>query len=307
MSTYQTAVKNFASIDKPSTEDVEEFKNLIMTDCINAVLLGESDIDLKFENDGTKWGTAKTQIPKTLISNLERVIINNTKKVSYTLDSDLGKFLFGGVKAEYGIEYAEGEFFGMNAPANDFFFEEKEMFIASDIACGKYSLSIYFVTKEAQRDDYKLRDFGHIMFKVDSTCPTDPAVSYNTELEAKAAAKMLCSKITENTAESNISKEEFASFAVVSHDTTIFYENIAIGTMVEPIEEWVFEATTEGSVGLLCTTYGWHIMYYAGESEEIAWRYLAHDAVAQEDFQNWFESLPYNVRFEDSFFAENYN
>lgn len=56
------------------------------------------------------------------------------------------------------------------------------------------------------------------------------------------------------------------------------YENIYVGQMVKPFEEWCFDTTrAAGDTGLVRTSYGYHVMYYVGYSEawyETAWNDL---------------------------------
>ena len=170
----------------------------------------------------------------------------------------------------------------------------------------EYSYSAYFVTEAAHRDDHKLRDVGHILFKVDSSKATDPAVSYKTSEEAKAAAEALLEQIKAACNEDGtISKEKFQEFGAKTHDSNVFYEDVNKGDMVEEFEDWLFAATKVGEFGLVETTYGWHIMYYGGEGEDIAWRLDANAGATTEDISTWYEGLPsYGIEFNDDIFAE---
>ena len=47
------------------------------------------------------------------------------------------------------------------------------------------------------------------------------------------------------------------------------YEDVVIGDMVKPFEDWMFDESRQvGDYGLVKTQYGYHIMYFVG-SEEI--------------------------------------
>ena len=73
--------------------------------------------------------------------------------------------------------------------------------------------------------------------------------------------------------------------------------------MVEEFENWLFdEARVEGEIGLVETTYGWHIMYFGGESKEVAWRLNAHEGATDADLETWFEELPYEVTINNAIF-----
>ena len=309
--TYEAAVKNFATPDKPSTEDLEAYEKELteqMQKFIDAVLADEEDIAKdstpetadETTTTETKWEKAKKTFTKSMVTNLKKVITDATKTASYTLDTDLGKFLFAGVKDQYGIEYKEGEEKGESAPVNDTFFEDKEYTADADKNIGKYSMSIYFVTEAAHRDETVLRDAGHILFKVDATGANG---MYKTKAEAKAAAEKLYEEIKAQLVDNKISKEKFEEFGKVTHDSNVFYDNVNKGDMVEEFENWLFdEARFEGEIGLVETTYGWHIMYFGGESEEVAWRLSAHESATDADLEAWFEALPYEVTINTAIF-----
>ena len=390
---YKNATKNFADDKKPSEDALkaynsDELKNAI----IEAALKGESNVDetlikvaegsstewtaaakelpkaiveaLKTLASNDKWLKATTTLPKSIITNLNTVITNATKTGTHSLTSELGKKLFGGVKAEYGIEYEENETQGTSAAVNtawewdmlvinvenaktsvkvaeDAIAElEKEIAAETDADAkaaleaskktletslesakktleaaeeklanvektSEYSLSAYFVTEAAHREDYKLRDVGHILFKVDATKDTDPAVSFKTKEEAKAAAEALLAQIKAACGEDGtISKEKFEEFAAKTHDSNVFYDGVNKGDMVEEFEDWLFAATKEGEIGLVETTYGWHIMYFGGEGEEAAWRISANEGATNEDVGTWYDELPsYGIEFNEDIFA----
>ena len=365
-SAYNNATSSFATADKPSEDALNAFKNeALKSAIIEAVLAGETEVNADLiviaEGSSTKWTDAAKALPKSIITNLKKVISDATKPVNYTLTSVLGNKLFGGVKAEYGIEYEETETQGTNALVNSAWMEDvlvmnvenykiqkkvTEAAIAelvADIAeetdadlkkaledskkaledslakieenitkgeekianfekTGEYSYSAFFVTEAAHRDDYKLRNVGHILFKVDTTKETDAKVSYKTSEEAKAAAEALLNTIK---GETDLTKEKFEEYGKVTHDSNVFYDEVAKGDMVEAFEEWLFDAETVGEVGLVETTYGWHIMFYNGETDKIAWRVTAKDGATNEDMSNWFDELPsYGISFNDEIFAE---
>ena len=318
-STYDTAVKNFLTADKPSEEALNAYKAELKDKVITAVIEGKDDLTTEEEapevddenkenvtTEKSKWEKAKETFPKTLIANLKKVITDNTKTVSYTLSTDLGKFLFGGVKAQYSIDYAEGEDKnGTSAGKYSNFFEDKEMTEAEQ-KTGKYSLSLYFVTEPAHRDDYILRDVGHILFKVNASTATDPAVSYKTEEEAKAAAEKLYEELKAKLVDGKITKEDFeAAGKSVTHDSSVFYDDVVKGKMVAEFEDWLYSAKTEGEIGLVKSSHGWHIMYYGGESEA-AWRPTAHDGATAEEMESWFadKQAAYPVKVNNNIFKK---
>ncbi len=315
-SAYETAVKSFADSDKPSEETWKAFAAEVKQAIIDAVIAGESDITVEDEADETadgeettettKWETAKKTLPASVITKLKSVITSATKTASYTLDTDLGKFLFAGVKDKYGIEYAEGEEKGESAKVKDYFIDEKE-FSESEKeeaeAIGKYTYTVYYVTEEAYRDELMLRNVGHILFQVDEDGETEGA--YTTWEEAKEAAEAVLAEIQATAKDGVVEKDVFETFGNEhTNDSSVFYEDVNKGEMVEEFEEWLFAATTVGEVGLVKTEdYGYHIMFYDGESD-YAWRVSAHTSATNEDLTAWYEALPYEVTINTSIFSK---
>lgn len=315
-SAYETAVKNFVTADKPSEEEWKAFAAEIKQQVIDAVIAGKSDItEDEDENveatadeettEETKWEKAKKTLPASVITSLKSVITNATKTVSYDVSNDFGKFLFQGVKGEYGIEYDEDETKGESAKVNENFFEDKEFSESEKEAAeaeGKYTLTLYFVTEAAHRDELMLRNVGHILFQVDEKGETEGA--FKTWDEAKAAAEKVLAEIQATAKDGVVEKDVFEGFANEhNNDANNFYEDVNKGDMVEEFEDWLFAATKVGEVGLVKTTYGYHIMFYNGETQP-AWEFDAHAGATNEDLETWYKALPYNVEVNANIFKK---
>ena len=363
-SAYTSATSKLEGGDKASDEIVNAYKTEELKKAIiDAVLAGDADVaegTAKIpEGAPEKWVEAVKGLTKTVITNLNSVITSATKTGSYSLTTVLGNKLFGGVKAEFGVDYESYETEGTNAAANTHWManglemsvenaklsltitnakiadldtkiaaetdadkkkalEDEKKALTDTVATleanvktaeeklanvektSEYSFSAYFVTEAAHRDDYKLRDVGHILFKVDTTKDTDATVSYKTFEEAEAAAKALLETIK---AETDLTKEKFEEFGKVTHDSGVFYEDVNKGDMVAEFEDWLFDAKTVGEVGLVKTTYGWHIMYFGGETD-VAWRADAKTGATNEAMSDWFDGLEYDITINTEIFAE---
>ena len=298
---YDKAVSGFVAADKPSEEEWKEFAASVKDAIIDAVMAGKTDIitdeeagtEANAEQTETKWEKAKKSLPATVITSLKSVITNATKSSAYALDTDVAKFFFSGVKAQYGIEYAEGETAGENAEAGDYFIEDKEITDETAKACGNYTLTVYYVTEAAHRDETILRNVGHILFQVDEKGTTEGA--FKTFDEAKAEADKILAEIQATAKDGVVEKDVFETFGKEhTNDSNVFYDDVNKGDMVEEFEEWLFAATTVGEVGLVKTSYGWHIMFYNGESD-YAWRVSSHEGAASEDLTKLYESYTFTV------------
>ena len=367
-SAYNSAVSKFKTEEKPSDEDLKAFKESVKQKIIDAVIDGETDIytdeEKETAEDASAWEKATKTLPASVITQLKTVVTNATKNGSYTLSSVLGQTLFGGVKAEFGIDYEEHEDKNGTSAAKDSHWmvdglqmnidnikisetiikasiaekqteideetdadkkaelekekktledslkelaedlEEAETKLAEVEKTGYYSYSAYFVVEAAHRDETVLRDVGHILFKVEedhSDSHTHEEEYYKTFEEAEAAAKALLEQIKGTAVNGAVEKEVFESFGGDTHDSNVFYEDVNKGDMVEEFEDWLFAATTKGEVGVVKTEYGYHVMWYGGETEA-AWHKTAHEGATSEDLSDWFEDLDYEVTFNDSIF-----
>ena len=360
---YDTAVKNFKDEEKPSDEDLAAFKESVKQAIIDATLEGLTDIpkdddsnsdegaaaqdDNTTEDKTKKWKEAKEKLPASVITNLNSVLTSAKKTGSYSLNTDLGKKLFGGVKAEYGFDYESYETQGTNAAVGEKWYENtllanknsieysltkykaelaaetdetkkkdlettiktleeslediNETIADIETKTGYYAFAAYYVTEAAHREDANSRDVGHILFQVQK----DTEGYYNTKDEAKAAAEKLLEEIKAAGQNGIVTKEVFESFAKDTHDSNVFYDDVCEGEMVEAFETWLFEATQVGSLGLVETEYGWHIMFYEGEGEA-QWMEYAQDGATSEDLNEEYEKMEaaHTIHFNEELLAQ---
>ena len=75
------------------------------------------------------------------------------------------------------------------------------------------------------------------------------------------------------------------------------YEDIAKGKMVAPFEEWVYDESRQpGDVGLVQTTYGWHVMYFVSSHEEAQWIEEIRDSIASDKQKEYEESVSDQIK-----------
>ena len=306
---YVAAIKDITDSSKPSEADEKAFKESIREAVINAVIEGKDDIkekdeeadkeeDKEADKDSDKkkvtWETVKEELPAKIIASLKKELTNAEKTPSYALKEDVDKWLFGGVKAQFGIEYDKDEDKnGTSAKVNETKTEDKT--VKENI--GSYKLSVYFVVEEAHRDETILRDVGHILFKIDEKG------DYKTSEEAKKKAEEIYEEMKKQATDGIISKETFETFGKEhTMDSSVFYEDVNKGQMEEAFEEWLFAAEKVGEMGLVETSYGWHIMYFGGETGVAAWSHKAHNSSTNEKLEKWFEELPYKIEINKGIF-----
>ena len=62
------------------------------------------------------------------------------------------------------------------------------------------------------------------------------------------------------------------------------YENIQKGQMVAEFDSWIYDdARKPGDVGLVKTTYGWHVIYFVSRQEEPAYKTTIRNALASDE------------------------
>ncbi len=82
-----------------------------------------------------------------------------------------------------------------------------------------------------------------------------------------------------------------------SKTTGGLYEDIAKGQMVAPFENWVYdEARQPGDVGLVQTSYGWHVMYYVSSHEDAQWVETIRDKIVSDKQKEYEESIADQIK-----------
>ncbi len=189
--------------------------------------------------------------------------------------------------------------------------------------------SAYFIKSGLHRNANKVHSVGHILFKSDSfdkvtdvSALAEPYRALAKRIEkrgdkvsAEQMAKELIAYMIEQgdvttktkadgTAYYEISKDAFEKYGLdYTEDSSVMYDYVAKGDMVEEFENWLFadgrvkgEMSAEG----IKTTYGYHVMFFVGESRD-AWEYEIRNKLAEGDHEDWLESIKvtYAVTFTD--------
>ena len=68
--------------------------------------------------------------------------------------------------------------------------------------------------------------------------------------------------------------------------------------MVENFEDWCYDAARKaGDVEIIETEYGYHIMYFVGNTEQTYRNYLIQETMRAEDTQEWYTALVEAIPF----------
>ena len=99
-------------------------------------------------------------------------------------------------------------------------------------------------------------------------------------------------------------EDAFAALAVAnSTDSNAssggLYTDIYRGQMVSEFEDWCFDPSRQpGDTGIVQTSYGYHVMYFVGQSENPYWYDQAENALKSSAYDEWYSSITDGVEAE---------
>ncbi len=77
------------------------------------------------------------------------------------------------------------------------------------------------------------------------------------------------------------------------------YSNIYKGQMVSEFEDWCFDPSRQaGDTGIVQTSYGYHVMYFVGASENPYWYDQAESTLKSNAYSEWYSSITDGVEAE---------
>ena len=159
-------------------------------------------------------------------------------------------------------------------------------------------LGYYIVRFESVNDNnFALKDVRHILAKFEggTTDSTTGTTTYSDE--EKAAAKAHAEELLATWESGDKTEESFAALANEKSDdgdgtTGGLYEDIYPGEMVTNFNDWCFDANrTVGETGIVETEFGYHVMYFVGDSDITYRDYQIKSQLLSTDMNNWYNSL----------------
>ncbi len=77
------------------------------------------------------------------------------------------------------------------------------------------------------------------------------------------------------------------------------YEDVYWGQMVSEFQDWCYEdGRKPGDTGIVQTSYGYHIMYFVGYSDETYWHYACENSLKNTAFNDWYDGMVESVTAE---------
>ena len=165
-------------------------------------------------------------------------------------------------------------------------------------ADGKETIYGYYVVRFANCDDntFALKNVRHIlvMFEGGSTAEDGTTVYSDEE---KAAAKTAAEELLATWKSGAATEDTFAALANENSDdgdgtTGGLYTYIYPGQMVTNFNDWCYDASrTVGETGIIETEYGYHVMYFVGDSDLTYRDYQIQNELLSADLESWYTGL----------------
>ncbi len=146
-----------------------------------------------------------------------------------------------------------------------------------------------------EKGDDKYVDVRHILLQPTGGTKNEDGTTTYSEAEW-AAAEAAANEVLNTWLSGEKTEESFAELAG-KHSTDGgsssnggLYTNVKVGDMVEPFENWCFDASRKtGDYGIVKTTYGYHVMYYV--EGRLIWQTTAKDDLMVEKGNEFLQSV----------------
>ena len=163
---------------------------------------------------------------------------------------------------------------------------------------GSSSYNVVMIIKNPYRDESINKNVRHILFTSDT---------YGSDANAKKKAD----EVYEEWKKGDATEESFAKLATTYNADSDsgsaanggLYENVRQGQMVSEFNDWLFDETRKtGDTGIVKTTYGYHIMYYVGDSMP-AWKSSVDAVLRRTDYNEKYKEVEdsITVEFDDDY------
>ena len=163
----------------------------------------------------------------------------------------------------------------------------------------KTTINGYYVLRFGGVSDNKiqLKDVRHILISFEGgTKDSSGKVTYSDA--EKKAAKAKAEKLLEEYKAGEMTEEKFAELAkkntgdTGSKENGGLYEDVYPGQMVTNFNDWCFDETRKtGDVGIVESEYGYHIMYFVGDSETNYRDFMIENDARTDELAKWMEDL----------------
>lgn len=153
-----------------------------------------------------------------------------------------------------------------------------------------------------ETNEFYMKNVRHILIPCTGTELDDGSINfYDTAAatEAKEIAEKILTMYKENPTAVNFEAlgEKFMEDGTAKE--AALYENIYPGQMVSRFEDWCYDADRQkGDTDIIATKYGYHIMYFVGDSDLTYRDNMITEDLRTETMEKWQEELANNMSFE---------
>ena len=163
---------------------------------------------------------------------------------------------------------------------------------------GNETINGYYVVMFGSCNDnnFALANVRHILVSLEggSYDSTTGVTTYTDE--EKAAAKTEAESILNEWKAGAATEETFAALANERSDdgngtTGGLFEDVYPDRMVDAFEDWCFDDRKVGDTGIVESEYGYHVMFYSGDSETTYRDHLIETELRENDYTAWYNAL----------------
>lgn len=161
------------------------------------------------------------------------------------------------------------------------------------------SLNGYYVVffNGASDNAFAMKNVRHILVSFEHDHSESEEHDHSTSSytdEEKAAAKTAAEEILAEFEAGSKTEESFATLANLKSDdgdgtSGGLYENVYPGQMVENFENWCYDDSRKtGDTGIVETEYGYHVMYFVGNTEQTYREFQIENTLRSADLESWY-------------------
>lgn len=274
-------------IDKTLSEEEKEAKKAELLANIENIAAATSEEEFKSALEA--YLTAKAEAAES--KDVEKAVTEGLNNASATVAKadislkEAAEWVFEVADKVYVRNAGEIKLFVDDASKAEEKTEESEEDKAEDTSSStakedNYTVAVYYMVSAPKRNDAATKNVGHILLSLDA---------YGSDAAAKAKAE----EVLDMYKAGEMTKESFEALAKeYTADTSVFYDNVASGEMVDEFDAWIFAPKRQtGDVEIVKTEdYGYHIIYFVGEGAPL-WQAECLDGVTAEKTGDIFEGF----------------
>ena len=156
----------------------------------------------------------------------------------------------------------------------------------------------YYVIRygSVNTNEFAMKNIRHILVKFEGgkTDSSTGVTTYSAEEKAKAEAE--AEKLLAEWEKGDKSENSFAELAKKESDDNKdaggLYEDVYPGQMVDSFNDWCFdEARQVGDYGIVETEYGFHLMFFVGDSDTTFRDFMITNVLRSETMEKWHDGL----------------